>query len=45
MELVYIRKTTFIINGNIMHYVITIPLNKNLIKQKTLKDENCETFD
>jgi hypothetical protein len=45
MKLVYIRKTTFIFNDNIIYYVFAIPLKKNLIKQKTLKDEKCETFD
>jgi hypothetical protein len=45
MKLVYIGKTTFIINGNIIHYVFAIPLEKIIIKQKKLKDEKCETFD
>ncbi len=39
MKLAYIRKTTFNINGTMIHFALAIPLNENLTKLNALSDE------
>jgi hypothetical protein len=39
MKLTYTRKTTFNINGTIIHFAIAILLNINLTKINALNDE------
>jgi len=41
MELMYIRKITFNINGTIIHSRLVIPLHKSYTL-KTLNDEKCD---
>jgi hypothetical protein len=44
MKLAYTRKTTFNINDTIIHFVLAIPLNKNLIALNALNKERQDTF-
>jgi hypothetical protein len=44
MKLAYIRKTTYNINDTIIHYVLAIPLNKNLRKLNASNDERQDPF-
>jgi hypothetical protein len=44
MKLAYTRKTTFNINDTIIHFVLAIPLNKNLIALNALNEERQDTF-
>jgi hypothetical protein len=44
IKLTYTRKVTFNINGTIIHFALTIPLNKNLTQLNTSSDEKYCTF-
>jgi len=44
MKLAYIRKTRFNINGTTIHFVLAIPLNKNLTEVDALSDEIWDIF-
>jgi hypothetical protein len=44
MKLAYTRKTTFNINGTMIHSTVAIPLNKNLTKLNALSDERRDIF-
>jgi hypothetical protein len=44
MKLAYIGKTTFNINGTMIHSTLAIPLNKNLIELNALINERQDIF-
>jgi hypothetical protein len=44
MKLTYTLKTTFNINNTTIHFALTMLLDKNLRKLKTLSYEKCDAF-
>jgi len=44
MKLAYIRKTSFNINGIVIHYEFAIPLNNFFNELNSLNDEKCGTL-